>query len=101
MIYRLCHEYAYASETKNCKTALLKVFSHDDGIKASLTSISVVLERAVKRKLRSRRDWVRYLLSPTLCFIERCYDKEEFDTDRSKGFLKRLNRILCSVIIKT
>ena len=74
---------AYVSETKNCKTALWKVFSHDDGIKASLTSISIVLVRAVKQNPRSRRDWVRYLLSPTLCFIERCYDKEKFDTDRS------------------
>ena len=33
--------------------------------------------------------------------MKRCYDKEEFDTDRSKGFLKRLNRILCSVTLKT
>ena len=23
------------------------------------------------------------LLSPILCFIKRCYDKDEFDTDRS------------------
>ena len=28
------------------------------------------------------------LPSPILCFIKRCYDKEEFDTDRSSGFLK-------------
>ena len=35
-----------------------------------------------------------------LCFIERRYDKEEFDTDCSKGFLKSLNEILCSVILE-
>ena len=29
--------------------------------------------RAVKRYLRSRNDCVRYLLSPILCFIKRCY----------------------------
>ena len=50
---------------------------------------------------RSRRDWVRYLLSPILCVIKRCFHKEEFDTDRSQGFLKRFNRILCTVIFKT
>ena len=43
---------------------------------------SIVLVCAVKHKLRSRRDCVRYLLSPIICFIKRCYDKEEFDTDR-------------------
>ena len=36
-----------------------------------------------------------------LCFIRRCYDKEEFDTDCSYGCLKRFNRIVqetCSVL---
>ena len=32
---------------------------------------------------------------------KRCFDKEEFDTDRSQGFLKSFNRILCTVIFKT
>ena len=44
---------------------------------------SIVPVRAVKRNLRSRNDCVRYRLSPILCFIKRCYDKEEFDIDRS------------------
>ena len=35
-----------------------------------------------------------------LCFIKRRYDKEEFDTDCSQGFLKSLNEILCSVILE-
>ena len=43
----------------------------------------IVPVRAVKRNLRSRNDCVRYLLSPILWFIKRCYDKEEFDIDRS------------------
>ena len=36
----------------------------------------------------------------SLCFIKHCYDKEEFDTDCSYGFLKRLKKILWSVILK-
>ena len=65
--------------------------------------ISIVLVRVVPRNLRSRRDWVRYLYLPffKLCFIRRCYDKEEFDTDCSNGCLKRFNRIVqetCSVL---
>ena len=36
-----------------------------------------------------------------LCFVKRCYNMAEFDTDCSKDFLKRLNRILCSDILKT
>ena len=43
------------------------------------------------RNLRSRSEPKgsgSILLSPILCFIKRCYDKEEFDTDRSEGFLK-------------
>ena len=47
--------------------------------------ISIVLTRAVTLDLWSQMDWVQYLLSPIfflLCFINCCYDKEEFDTDR-------------------
>lgn len=47
------------------------------------TNCSIAPVCAVKRNLRNRRDCVRYLLSPILCFIKRCYDKEEFNTDRS------------------
>ena len=47
-----------------------------------LTRLQFINARAVKCNLRSRRDCVRYLLSPILCFIKRCYDKEEFDIDR-------------------
>ena len=35
-----------------------------------------------------------------LRFIKRRYDKEEFDTDCSLGFLKSLNEILCSIILE-
>ena len=41
---------------------------------------------AETRNLRSRSEPKgsgSILLSPILCFIKRCYDKEEFDTDRS------------------
>ena len=41
---------------------------------------------AEMRNLRSRSEPKgsgSILLSPILCFIKRCYDKEEFDTDRS------------------
>ena len=44
---------------------------------------SIVPVPAVKCNLQSWRDCVQYLLSPILCFIKPCYDKKEFDTDRS------------------
>ena len=65
--------------------------------------ISIVLVRAVTRDLRSRRDWVRYLLSPILpLFIKRCYDKklQEGIWLFLYDFLKSSNKILSSVILK-
>ena len=46
----------------------------------------IVPVRAVMRNLRSPRGCVEYLLSPILCFMTRCYDKEEFDTDHAQGY---------------
>ena len=65
--------------------------------------ISIVLVRAVTRDLRSRRDWVRYLLSPILpFFIKRCYDKklQEGIWLFLYDFLKSSNKILSSVTLK-
>ena len=38
---------------------------------------------------------VQYLLSPILCFIKHCYDKEEFDTDHSQRYFNMLYYFSC------
>ena len=50
----------------------------------------IVPVRAVTINPRSRRGCVQYLLSPILCFLKRCYDKEEFDTDLSYGYFNMI-----------
>ena len=50
----------------------------------------IVPVRAVTINLRSRRGCVQYLLSPILCFLKHCYDKEEFDTDLSYGYFNMI-----------
>ena len=62
--------------------------------------LSIILVRGETLDLWSIRDWVRYLFPFffLLCFIKRCNDKVEFDTD--SDFLKSSNKILCSVILK-
>lgn len=83
--------FSFLSLLAYSQKALCRHWCKNDG-----KVISIVLVHAVKCNLRSQRDWVQYLLSSHnfLCFIKHCYGKEEFDTDRSYGFLTRLNRIV-------
>ena len=75
---------------------MLPVLARTHGKKTlAFLSLLAYIQKAL---CRHRRKNDRKVIS---IVIKRCYNKEEFDTDRSQGFLKRFNRILCTVIFKT